>query len=223
MRSALATACMRLTALSFCAVLVRYWLAVCTDSFEQARDLVAGVAVGGELQAFELALRDRREFRAFAGPHPGHGVEQREAAGVDVEHALRRERDFGSEEDDQAALAALGMHGKGDDPTCRPTSGSIRLAQPSAANDADEAPEPGTSFHQQGTLETRAWLTIAGAVARRRSAWYRRRRPDSRNRSRARGAAARPKGRRRSRAKSLALMSTAIQRQRRTASGIVTV
>ena len=111
---------MRLTALSFCAVLVRYWLAVCTDSFEHGGDLLAGLAVGGQLQAFELALGDRRH--ACRRPPASAGSRRRTARSSG--HGFRQtrvvaERNVGAEENHQPGLAAIGIDRKGDARRCR--------------------------------------------------------------------------------------------------------
>ena len=99
--------------------------------FQEPGDVLARIAVGGQLQAFEFALGDRREFAAFARPDARDRVEQREAARVDFEQLVGRERDVRTEEDDQPALAALGLHRKGDAATCPARVGAVLTRQSS--------------------------------------------------------------------------------------------
>ena len=133
--------------------------------FQEARDLLAGIAVGGELQAFELALRDRREFARF-----------RRAASLTTASNSEKQRAWMSNIPSGASAISVprktirphwprsACTGKAM-PDVPPTSGSVRLAQSSASNDAVEAPEPGTSFHQQGTRGDAGVADDAGAVA----------------------------------------------------------
>ena len=85
-RSALATACMRLTALSFCVGVGEILVGGVHRQLQQLRDLLAGLAVGGQPQAFELALRDRRHLAAVARPHARRPRQTARSSG----HGFRR-------------------------------------------------------------------------------------------------------------------------------------
>src|SRR6187399_1633597 len=106
-------------------------------------------------------------------------------------------------------------------PDVAATSGSILMVQRSASKEAEEA-DAGSSFHQKGTLDAWACLTTprrsspAISFVSGETPGYWESKQGERIGLSAEGPA-------KSRAKLEALMSTDIQRQRLTASGIVTV
>ena len=216
-RSALATACMRFTALSFCVVLVRYWLAVCDRQSELGCDLLAGQAVGGEAQAFELALGDGRLCRRGAASAASRRQTARRSG-----HASRRSCRCRARSRRRGRPPPRPGHARrGPERPC-PHPGRAAIG-PSAQ------PRPrrlhrrglGSADHQNGIVETTARSAAHSPICAA-SAGSAPTGRDSRNRRRDQAPLVAGRGDKQQH-EAAALMSTAIQRQRRTASAIVTV
>ena len=222
-RSALATACMRLTALSFWVGVGQVLVGRVHGQAEPARDFLAGQAVGG--QASGIRVRAWR-WRACRLPldrlQPRHaGKQRKERAWVSLSVSLRRARSRRrgkprarpgrvgiDREGDAAACRARARRSASVQPASRRTrAGGRRRRRPPAA-----APSSGgVSAHDLPRhwrlRSTRRQRRLAGIVG-----------IEARDQARA----CRRAGRRSSSVNAAALMSTAIQRQRRTASAMVT-
>lgn len=82
---------------------------------------------------------------------------------MDLVERILRQRDLRSQEDDEAALAAIGVDGKGD-AVGAGASGAICAVQARLPNISAIAAMP-SSVHQRGSVELWVWRTISSPLA----------------------------------------------------------
>jgi len=159
------------TALSFCADWVRYWLvwdrqlqqpAISSLVWPSPVSLSIPAAPRHGAHAFRLAVAQAR-----------HGAEQRKAARMDVAQRIVGQEKSRADEDRQAALAAVGMNGKGD-------AGGLRQRGATGWAHASPRRPPSRRRLRAGPPQ---WLRRGAGMAATSSpgcptgAWWRRRRP----------------------------------------------